>query len=99
MSAEFIKPIFEALRERPEAALAAVAILAPLPLIALDVNPYLSILAALAIYLAYCMRSVWDARSKVRLAELEVEKIQAQGDMKIARLAERQLDRIDKVTE
>ncbi|MEX0343470.1 MAG: hypothetical protein AB3N20_01010 [Rhizobiaceae bacterium] len=81
-----MKTIFEALQERPEAALAAVAILAPVLLIPLNVDPYVATFTSAVTYLAYCIRSVWISRNEVKQKETEVEKIEAEGELALAKL-------------
>lgn len=92
--AKAIETLASAIKDRPEASLAAIVILAPAVLIPLGVNQWVAICAPIAIYAMYCVRTAMAGKHAERLAEQNVEAIQAEGDKKIAELAEKYLKRL-----
>lgn len=83
--------IVGALKDRPEALVAVMAILSVYGLVQAGVKDWLIILAPMAIFVMYCGLRIVMAKNSERLRELDVREIEAKGT---ARLSELNLKRL-----
>lgn len=87
------KSAFEALKGDPSAGLAGIAIFAGMGLLASGFGPWLSIGFPGGIYYLYLMKGLFDNRHERNIAELEVQKIEAERGQKVRNLTRRSLAR------